>query len=384
MTVSAGVRKVSYTGTGANTVLSTVFPFFDADDLEVQQRITSTGAVTILTLGVHYTVAVAVALPGVGSVTPVDGATDFTSSMTWTIVRTTDRSQGVDYVENDSFPSGTHERALDRLTLIAQETDDDSVRSLRFPASDGTSLDATLPTSVERASMSLGFDADGNPVALAGTVSGDVTVTPFAETILDDEDAATVHATLGLEIGTDVQAWDADLDTLSGLAKTDNNVIKGTGATWESAAVAASEVTVASAATPLTGSDVEAVLDAAGALFVAGFSKSFTSSPQTITAAGQLVIAHGLSARPKLVVAYLTCTDAGGDVGYTQNQTVEVGCGSGQSSQANSGQSIILDATNITVRFGSNANSYQVLNAGTGGNGLITNSKWTITFVAFA
>jgi hypothetical protein len=80
----------------------------------------------------------------------------------------------------------------------------------------------------------------------------------------------------------------------------------------------------------------------------------------------------------------LTCTDAGGDVGYTQNQTVEVGCGSGQSSQANSGQSIILDATNITVRFGSNANSYQVLNAGTGGNGLITNSKWTITFVAFA
>ena len=38
-------------------------------------------------------------------------------------------------------------------------------------------------------------------------------VTSFARSILDDPDEATFKATVNLEIGTDVQAWDADLDT---------------------------------------------------------------------------------------------------------------------------------------------------------------------------
>lgn len=42
-----------------------------------------------------------------------------------------------------------------------------------------------------------------------------INITPYAETILDDTAANVARATLGLEIGTNVQAWDADLDTLS-------------------------------------------------------------------------------------------------------------------------------------------------------------------------
>lgn len=40
-------------------------------------------------------------------------------------------------------------------------------------------------------------------------------LTAFARTVLDDADALTARATLGVTIGTNVQAWDAQLDSLS-------------------------------------------------------------------------------------------------------------------------------------------------------------------------
>lgn len=52
-------------------------------------------------------------------------------------------------------------------------------------------------------------------------------VSAFALTLLDDADATAARATLGLTIGTHVQAWDADLDTWAGKAAP-SGVVVGT------------------------------------------------------------------------------------------------------------------------------------------------------------
>lgn len=93
------------------------------------------------------------------------------------------------------FPSESHERALDRLTLIAQELDEAAGRALHLPKGE-SGAPATIPAVPARAGHLLGFDLAGAPVAIAGAAPS-LLVSSFAAALLDDGDAATAQATLG-------------------------------------------------------------------------------------------------------------------------------------------------------------------------------------------
>lgn len=103
----------------------------------------------------------------------------------------------------------------------------------------------------------------GRATAGAGDVE-EITCTAAGRALIDDADATAQRTTLGLAIGTNVQAYNAGLAAIAGLATTDSNIIVGDGSTWvaESGATARTSLGLGTGNSPVfTG----AIIDAAAA-----------------------------------------------------------------------------------------------------------------------
>ena len=106
--------------------------------------------------------------------------------------------------------------------------------------------------------------------------------------------------------------------------------------------------------------------------------ESFTSTDQTITSAGSLTIAHGLSAAPNLMQYYLVCQVA--EHNYSIGDLLRIS--SDAANANNMSMAVVTDSTNIKVRFGSGTPVFKGLDFTTGENVNLTNASWEVRFIA--
>ena len=223
MTVSSTTTKNSYSGNASTTVFAYGFKIFDDDDITVIIRTDSTGAETTKTKTTHYTVSNVGNSSG-GNVTFTSGNTP-ASGETVVLIRDTARTQLTDYTPNDPFPADSHEDALDKLTLITQELEEELGRSLKLsPTNTMTSTEFTVGAT-DRANKVLSFDASGelSVTQEIGTFKGNwAASTSYAvrDLVKDTSTnniflAKTAHTSSGsqpLTTNTDSAKWDLIVD----------------------------------------------------------------------------------------------------------------------------------------------------------------------------
>lgn len=135
-----------------------------------------------------------------------------------------------------------------------------------------TQLDNKQPLDAELTALA-GLTSAANKLPYF-TGSGTAAVTDlssFGRTLIDDADAATARSTLGLVIGTNVQAYDQQLADVAGLTPTDSNFIVGNGTNFvtESGATARTSLGLGSIATQdasnvsITGGSIAGITDLA-------------------------------------------------------------------------------------------------------------------------
>jgi hypothetical protein len=192
MTVSVPTNKVAYDGTGSTTVFSFAFSIFSVTDLRIILRDT-TGAETVKALTTDYSVSPSPWTTG-GSITmlvaPAIGETLL-------IKRQISATQLVDYRDGDAFPAETHEGALDKLTYLIQQLQEETGRAVTLQevtALSGLVLPDPTPGTVL-------YSADGASLdwGTLTTLTGSPIVTPVS--VLDGGTGASTAAGARTNLG---------------------------------------------------------------------------------------------------------------------------------------------------------------------------------------
>lgn len=158
MAVTSATSSISYTGNYSTaTSYAVPFLFLENSHLSAIAKVTSSGTESVVTLTNHTgagdisggTVRTAVAVP---------------ATSTLTISRTVPATQTTSYAEGGDFPAASHERALDKLTMLGQQIARSISRTVRL--SDAAPETSPLPVLPNRF---FGTDDTGAIALVTGT-----------------------------------------------------------------------------------------------------------------------------------------------------------------------------------------------------------------------
>ncbi len=188
-TITDTEQRVTYNCNGANRTFDYTWEITETGAMVVI-LVDSTGSELVLTETTHYEVTGAGVATG-GTVTTVEA---YASGNKILLIRDEVIEQETDYIENDPFHAETHEDALDKLTMIDQDQEEEFDRTLRVSRSSSVSGGDLELTPV--ASRVLGWDSS----AAALTTYSTTTAYSADFMVLNDDysnDIATAVAAIG-------------------------------------------------------------------------------------------------------------------------------------------------------------------------------------------
>jgi hypothetical protein len=292
-----------------------------------------------------------------------------------------DFAYGNDYAAiSDGSDSNTNKKA--RLSASPLKDIDASVAS--------NALTITInPTTLDFRSTTL---TDGTPtrVTLTSAVTvvvpntatlGTINATAARFAVLAINNAGTIEAAVvNLAGGNQLDETNLITTTTIGTGADSNNVIYSTTGRTNVAYRVVGFIDITEATAGVWATAPTLVQPAGGSINAVsiGFSKFYESPQQTITSAGALTLAHGLGRKPVLVKYVLQCTSAEGGYSIGDELTEP------QSDAANRGVSIVPDATNINIRFGSAASTFFAVRKSDGVSVSLVNASWRFVVRAWA
>lgn len=207
MTLTTTASRITHAADGVSTVFAFNFTIWAAANLKVYLRNTATLADTLQTLNVDYTVDIAT-YPNTGNVV-------FTAAppagRTVVIVRDMPLTQDLDLIASGAFAAENVEQQLDKLAAEIQTLRELIARSPRLPIG-ATLSDLDLPephAAVANHLLGINAAGDGFDLKVPANLSLQ-TVSSYIATLLDDPDAATARATLGVGSTIDLNLLTTD------------------------------------------------------------------------------------------------------------------------------------------------------------------------------
>jgi len=187
MTVTSTVNRNDYTGNGVTVDFPVTFRFLENSHLRVLRTVIATNATTELvldSLGPDGFSVEGAGQPSGGMVTVVTPPANNTERLS--ILRNVPITQEIDYIANDPFPAESHERGLDKLTMIVGQQGEVVDRAVVLPPQT-TGVSNELPGPVALNLLRWKADLSGLenavPPAIATVADGavvDATVSPIA------------------------------------------------------------------------------------------------------------------------------------------------------------------------------------------------------------